>query len=73
LTRQGANVEIRYPRLANRRIELQWSVDLSNPAGWQFLHVPENRPYFSSTNGETRLSDVVTDGPRFYRGRVFEP
>ena len=73
LTRQGANIEIRYPRLANRRIELQWSVDLSNPAGWQFLHVPENRPFFSSTNGETRLNDVVTDGPRFYRARVFEP
>jgi hypothetical protein len=73
LTRQGSHVELRYPRLSNRRIEVQWSTNLADPAAWQFLHVPQNRPYLSSTNGEARLTDVVSDGPKFYRARVFEP
>jgi uncharacterized repeat protein (TIGR03806 family) len=74
LSRQGSQLEIFYPRLANRRIEIQWSTNLTNPGAWQFLHVPENRPFISATNGETRLPDSLTEGPgRFYRARVFEP
>jgi len=74
LQRRGSQIELSYPQLANRRIEIQWSTDLSDAASWQFLDVPENRPFISATNGITRLSEAVTEGPgRFYRARVFEP
>lgn len=69
----GPDVEIIYPRLANRIFEVQSTTNLSNPASWQFLHVPENRPFVSATNGPTRVPDSVTNRAQFYRTRVFEP
>ena len=74
LHRQGTQIELAYPRLANRRIEIQWSTNLTDLNSWQFLDVPENRPFISATNGQAHLTDSITEGPgRFYRARVFEP
>lgn len=67
-------VALGYPLLANRRIEVQWSTNLADPAGWQFLNLPGNRPIISATNGLFHLSDAVIGGPgRFYRARLTEP
>jgi glucose/arabinose dehydrogenase/mono/diheme cytochrome c family protein len=70
----GDAVEILFPRLANRRIEVQWTTDLASPIDWQFLDVPENRPHIAATNGTSRVTDSLTNGAfRIYRARVFEP
>ena len=72
--RSGDLIEVIYPRLANRGFEVQWTTNLANRASWQFLSTLDNRPYFASTNGETRVADVITNGPpKFYRVRVYEP
>jgi uncharacterized repeat protein (TIGR03806 family) len=72
--RAGDSIQIAYPRRANRGFEVQWKSDASSTSAWQFLNVPVNRPFLSSTNGTTRVPDGVTNGPvRFYRARVFEP
>lgn len=74
LERDLDGVDVIFPRLANRLIEVQWNTNLSNAAGWQFLHVAQNRPFVSATNGTTRVPDVVTNGvQRFFRARVLEP
>ena len=74
IRRAGDAVEVAYPRAANRGFEVQWTTNPANPAAWNFLNVPENRPFFSVTPGEATVPDLVTNGPaRFYRVRVFEP
>ena len=73
IRRAGSDVEITYPGIVNRGIEIQWTTNLFNPA-WQYLNVPQNRPYLSATAGPGVVPDVVTNGPpKYYRGRVFEP
>ena len=68
------SVEILYPRLVNRVVEVQWATNLANPVAWRFLDVPENRPFIAATNGLTRVPDITTDGPaKFYRAKVFAP
>jgi glucose/arabinose dehydrogenase/mono/diheme cytochrome c family protein len=74
IRRTGSAIETTYPQLINRGIEIQWTTNLFNPAAWQYLNVPENRPFLSATNGTGIVPDVVTNGPpKYYRGRVFEP
>jgi hypothetical protein len=74
IRRAGSAVETTYLQLINRGIEIQWTTNLFNPAAWQYLNVPENRPFLSATNGTGIVPDVVTNGPpKYYRGRVFEP
>ena len=73
IQRAGGSVELTYPQLVNRGIEIQWTTNLFNPS-WQFLNVLENQPFLSATNGTGVVPDVVTNGPqKYYRGRVFEP
>ena len=74
IERTGDIAEIVFPRIANRGFETQWTTTLSNNAVWQFLDLPQNRPFFSATNTETRIPDPVTNAPaKFYRVRVYEP
>jgi uncharacterized repeat protein (TIGR03806 family) len=62
-----------YERIPNRGVELQWSPDLTGTS-WQFLDVPDNRPFFSSTNGITRvIVPALPATSRFYRARLYEP
>jgi hypothetical protein len=72
--RSGEQIEVIYPRVAKRGFEVQWTTDLGSNASWQFLNIPENRPFFSSTNGATRVPDVITNAQtKFYRVRVYAP
>ncbi len=74
IERAGSLVEIVYPRVANRGFEVQTTTNIFNSNSWQFLNVPQNRPFFGATNAEARVPDGVTNGPaRYYRARVFEP
>ena len=74
VARNGDQLEVKYPRVANRGFEVQWNSNLTNQASWLFLNTLENRPFFSATNGESRVPDIITNGlPKFYRGRVYEP
>jgi glucose/arabinose dehydrogenase len=67
-------VELTYPRLVNRGIEVQWTTNLTSSISWTFLNVPENRPFMASTNGVTHVPDTGVDLPvKFFRARVFEP
>jgi glucose/arabinose dehydrogenase len=74
IRRQGDAVETFYPQLVNRGIEIQWSTNLFTLGAWQYLDVPQNRPFISATSGTGVVPDVITNGPpKYYRGRVFEP
>jgi hypothetical protein len=74
IEKRGGDVLVSYPQLVNRGIEVQWSTDLTSKTSWQFLNVPQNRPFVSGTNGVVALRDDLTNGPvRYYRARVFEP
>jgi hypothetical protein len=74
LERSGDRVEVVYSRLANRGFEVRWSTNLFSTSSWQFLNVPENRPFFAASNATARVPDALTNGPpRYYRVRVYEP
>ena len=67
-------MQIRFPRLDNRAYEVQWSTNLPDAKAWVILDHPDNRPFFSSTNGQTMVEDLTADpSARFYRVRVYEP
>jgi hypothetical protein len=67
-------VQIRFPRLANRAYEVQWNADLSDADAWVALDHPDNRPFFSSTNGQAAIEDAaMPSSARFYRVRIYEP
>ena len=71
---KASSVQILYPRLANRAPEVQWSTNLSDAKSWVLLDLPDNRPFFSSTNGQVMIEDVTTaSSARFYRVRIFAP
>ena len=70
----ASSVRILFPRLANRGFEVQWSTNLSDAKSWVALDHPDNRPFFSSTNGQTIIEDAATSSSaRFYRVRIFAP
>ncbi len=70
----GSSVQILFPRLANRAFEVQWTTNLHHAKSWVALDHPDNRPFFSSTNGQAMLGDVTAaSSVKFYRVRIFEP
>jgi hypothetical protein len=74
IAQTGGMAEIIFPRIANRGFEAQCATILSSNTSWQFLNVPQNRPFFSATNTETRIPDPITNAPaKSYRVRVYEP
>jgi uncharacterized repeat protein (TIGR03806 family) len=75
ITRSGEVCELTYPRVANRGFEVQFTDSLDQPAPpWRVLNVPENRPFFSATNGPVRLRVPISNTTsRLYRVRVYEP
>ena len=71
---KASSVQISLPPLANRAFEVQWSTNLSDAKSWVVLDHPDNRPFFSSTNGQTMIEDVTTPpSARFYSVRIYEP
>jgi len=74
IERAGDVAEIVFPRIANRGFEAQCAAMLSSNTAWRFLDVPQNRPFFSATNTETRIPNPDTNAAtKFYRVRVYEP
>jgi hypothetical protein len=73
-TLTGDLLTLQFPLIANRGFEVQQNTDLTNTAGWRFLDVPENRPFFAATNQTRTLADPTTNAPvKFYRVRAYEP
>lgn len=71
---KASSVKIKFPRLTNRASEVQWSTNLSDPKSWIALDQPDNRPFFSSTNGPTMVEEVtLPSSDKFYRVRLFAP
>jgi hypothetical protein len=74
IEQMGGAVDILYPRLRNLGISLLGSDVLTSSASWQFLDVPENRPFFPATNGVSHVPAPTTNSAtRFFRAFVFEP
>jgi hypothetical protein len=68
------SLRILFPRLANRAFEVQWTTNLQDAASWVALDQPDNRPFFSSTNSQAMIEDVVSSSSaRFYRVRIYGP
>jgi hypothetical protein len=71
---RASSVQILFPRLANRAFEVQWTTNLQDVKSWVALDHPDNRPFFSSTNGQAMIEDAIAPSPeRFYRVRIYEP
>jgi len=71
---KASSVQILFPRLVNRAFEVQWSTNLSDAKSWVVLDHPDNRPFFSSTNGQAMIEDVTaSSSARFYRVGIYEP
>lgn len=74
IQRSGGAVDVTWPRIPNRSVEIQWTTNLFNPASWQFLNVPANRPFYPAASGPASLPDSATGAPaKYYRARVSEP
>jgi hypothetical protein len=64
----------RFPRAVNRACEIQAASMLTEPGDWQPLDVPENRPVFPATPGETTVVLPVTGGvSEFFRVQFRAP
>jgi hypothetical protein len=74
LTLAETQAEIRFPRIANRGFQVQWTTNLADPNSWQPLEAPGNEPLFSATNSTITVQDQLITAPgKFYRVRIFEP
>jgi glucose/arabinose dehydrogenase len=72
IVRSDHEVDIMFPRVPNRSFEIRRSNRLTGL--FERLPVAENRPFFSATNGVTRVRDpIVTDNQRFYRMWISSP
>ncbi|MCW5557796.1 MAG: PQQ-dependent sugar dehydrogenase [Verrucomicrobiae bacterium] len=68
----GDRVVLTYPRLANRRFEVQWSPNLVG-APWRPLEHPDNRWFVGSVEAQVELSLPVESAPAFYQVEISEP
>jgi uncharacterized repeat protein (TIGR03806 family) len=74
LSQEQSGVTLRYRRLVNRRVEVQWSTNPADATSWQFLYLPENRPLIPANDGTHQLSDELrSDFGKYYRARLSEP
>jgi uncharacterized repeat protein (TIGR03806 family) len=74
ISHAGTAVDLLWPNLVNRSVEIQWTTNLGAAASWRFLNVPANHPFFPAQPGTSLLRDPATQAEsRFYRARVSEP
>lgn len=74
LQRTERGVAIRYPRIARRGFEVEWTTNVADPVSWQPLDVPANRPFFAAEPQEAVVEDTDAFAPlKFYRVRVYQP
>ena len=67
-------IQIRFPRIANRSFQVQFSNDLLDQSAWRPVDDPSNRPLFASQNSTAVIEDRIDQtSARFYRVRVTTP
>ncbi|MBM3840346.1 MAG: hypothetical protein FJ398_20765 [Verrucomicrobia bacterium] len=72
--RDGDKVRLKFPRIANRGFEVQFTTDAGDSLSWKALDVPGNRPFFSAASLTAAVEDSIpTVQAKYYRVRVFEP
>jgi hypothetical protein len=70
----NGNFSVRYPAVANRGFEVQFTSRFDGAASWQPLDVPGNQPFISANPYQALVQDgPLANSARFYRVRVFEP
>lgn len=67
-------VTLRFSRAANRAYEIQTVLALDQPISWESMDIPENRPWFPTSTGQTALRLPITNtAPQFYRVQFRAP
>jgi hypothetical protein len=67
-------VTLRFSRAANRAYEIQTVLALDQPISWESMDIPENRPWFPASTGQTALRLPITNtAPQFYRVQFRAP
>jgi glucose/arabinose dehydrogenase/mono/diheme cytochrome c family protein len=65
---------IEFTQPANRAHRVETATNLAPPVAWQFLDVPENRPWYPAVSNAVTVTDPATNaGQKFYRVRLSTP
>ena len=70
VTTSGGNVTLNFPRVANRRFQVQVSTDLQN---WSLWDVPANAPAYSATSFVDTMTARASGAPQFFRFEIDSP
>jgi mono/diheme cytochrome c family protein len=74
VTRTNGGVAVQFNHPMNRAYRVDTATNLSPPVAWQFLNVPENRPFYPASNAPATVPDAITNTTqKFYRVRVSAP
>jgi uncharacterized repeat protein (TIGR03806 family) len=66
----GGFVTLTFPRVANRRFQVQVSPDLQN---WSLWPVTGNAPSYSATSFMDTITGPADEGPQFFRFEIDQP
>jgi mono/diheme cytochrome c family protein len=64
---------INFIQPANRAYRVEFATILTNPVPWQFLDVPQNRPFYPATSKAVSIIDSTNSSQKFYRVRLSTP
>jgi mono/diheme cytochrome c family protein len=64
---------IRFIQPANRAFRVEFATNLAIPVPWQFLDVPQNRPFYPATANAVSIIDSTSSSQKFYRVRLSTP
>jgi glucose/arabinose dehydrogenase len=67
------SAQIGFPQIANRGFQIEFATNLQAPIFWRPLDISGNRPLISASNFSAAIFDGMTNTPKFYRVRVYEP
>ena len=75
IERSGSGTSIRFPKIPNRIVTLEWLEEFSATNRWKFLESQGNQPVVPSTGGQHSVPNAESDNARtrHYRARVLEP
>lgn len=73
IERAGSEMRLKFPRLANRSFQVQFSPHLKEPREWFPLDVPGNETFFRAITESAVVIDRPTEPGRFYRVRIGVP
>ncbi len=70
VTTSGGSVTLTFPRVANRRFQVQVSTDLQT---WSLWDVPANAPSYSATSFMDTMMGPAAGAPQFFRFEIDLP